>query len=242
MLIASTADILFFRIYFEKSANYISGGSKVIKRINTLLPQALIVIVLLNPKDRAYSWYQHQKAHKDELALKYSFEEVLTGKDPKLESLRNHCLDPGLYLKHIKNVHNAVSFDKIIIVDGDMLKTHPAIVMNEFVDKIRKKFLKKLGYRRSKLHTNEKFLNSITDFNYEKEIYLDAAKGKFCKKSISPGNSDFSMHHCLGSGKGRKYPRMSDKAWSYLEHFYKEPNAELAEYLRLNNFDVPAWA
>ena len=48
------------------------------KRRKALLPSVQLISVLLEPGERAYSWYQHQKAHTIETALQHSFYEVIT--------------------------------------------------------------------------------------------------------------------------------------------------------------------
>ena len=48
------------------------------KRGKALLPSVQLISVLLEPGERAYSWYQHQKAHTIETALQHSFYEVIT--------------------------------------------------------------------------------------------------------------------------------------------------------------------
>ena len=48
------------------------------KREKALLPSAQLISVLLEPGERAYSWYQHQKAHTIETAMQHSFYEVIT--------------------------------------------------------------------------------------------------------------------------------------------------------------------
>lgn len=48
---------------------------------------------------------QHQRAHDDPVALKYSFNEVITaGHDApvKLRVLQNRCLVPGWYAAHLE--------------------------------------------------------------------------------------------------------------------------------------------
>lgn len=42
---------------FEKSANYFDGD-KVPERVHALLPKVKLIIILINPIKRAYSWYQ----------------------------------------------------------------------------------------------------------------------------------------------------------------------------------------
>lgn len=44
-------------ISFEKSATYFDKSTAA-KQAHALLPKAKIIIILLNPVDRAYSWYQ----------------------------------------------------------------------------------------------------------------------------------------------------------------------------------------
>ena len=42
---------------FEKSANYFDGD-KVPERVHALLPNVKLIMILINPIKRAYSWYQ----------------------------------------------------------------------------------------------------------------------------------------------------------------------------------------
>ena len=47
---------------------------------------------------------QHQRAHKDPIALNYSFYAVLTADErmpSQVRDLRNRCLDPGMYAQHL---------------------------------------------------------------------------------------------------------------------------------------------
>lgn len=43
--------------YYEKSANYFDSEVAA-RRAAALLPKAKIITILINPADRAYSWYQ----------------------------------------------------------------------------------------------------------------------------------------------------------------------------------------
>lgn len=63
-------------IFLDKSATYFDDP-KVPRRVSSLLPEAHIVILLIDPADRAYSWYQHIKAHGDPIANEFSFDEVI---------------------------------------------------------------------------------------------------------------------------------------------------------------------
>lgn len=63
------------RYMFEKSATYFDGDL-VPKRAHQLLPSAKLVVILISPAKRAYSWYQHTRAHGDIIANNYSFYQV----------------------------------------------------------------------------------------------------------------------------------------------------------------------
>lgn len=79
------------RYLFEKSATYFDG-ELVPRRAHALLPKAKLITILLSPARRAYSWYQHTRAHGDPIANNYSFHAVITASDtaPKpLRDLRN---------------------------------------------------------------------------------------------------------------------------------------------------------
>eukprot|EP00061_Rhincodon_typus_P016128 g44177.t1 len=89
---------------FEKSANYFES-EVVPKRAMALLPRAKIIAILINPVERAYSWYQHQRAHHDSAALNYTFYQVITARPDaprEVRVLQNRCLLPGWYATHIE--------------------------------------------------------------------------------------------------------------------------------------------
>lgn len=48
---------------FEKSANYFPSEDTP-RRTAALLPKAKVITLLINPSDRAYSWYQVNTEHK----------------------------------------------------------------------------------------------------------------------------------------------------------------------------------
>lgn len=89
---------------FEKSATYFDS-EVVPRRGAALLPRAKIITVLINPADRAYSWYQHQRAHGDPVALNYTFYQVISASSHApllLRSLQSRCLVPGYYSTHLQ--------------------------------------------------------------------------------------------------------------------------------------------
>lgn len=55
----ATTDLL-----FEKSANYFHS-QEAPRRAASLVPKAKIITILIDPSDRAYSWYQVREPHTD---------------------------------------------------------------------------------------------------------------------------------------------------------------------------------
>ncbi|XP_040098349.1 bifunctional heparan sulfate N-deacetylase/N-sulfotransferase 2 isoform X2 [Oryx dammah] len=116
---------------FEKSATYFDS-EVVPRRGAALLPRAKIITVLTNPADRAYSWYQHQRAHGDPVALNYTFYQVISASSqapPALRSLQNRCLVPGYYSTHLQRWLTYYPSGQLLIVDGQELRTNPAASM-----------------------------------------------------------------------------------------------------------------
>uniref|UniRef100_A0A8D3CKH3 [heparan sulfate]-glucosamine N-sulfotransferase n=1 Tax=Scophthalmus maximus TaxID=52904 RepID=A0A8D3CKH3_SCOMX len=143
---------------FEKSANYFDTEVAP-KRAAALLPRAKILAVLINPSDRAYSWYQ------------------------------------------------------LHIVDGALLRSNPALVMEGI----------------------QRFLGVTPIFNYTQALMYDDSKGFWCQR-VEGGRAK-----CLGKSKGRKYPEMSPESRAFLAEYYREHNMELLRLLNRLGQPLPSW-
>ncbi|XP_060693399.1 bifunctional heparan sulfate N-deacetylase/N-sulfotransferase 1b [Hemiscyllium ocellatum] len=201
--------------FFEKSANYFDSEVAP-KRAVALLPKAKIITILINPADRAYSWYQHQRAHDDPVALKYSFYEVITARGdtvPKLRSLRNRCLIPGWYATHIERWLNHYHANQILVLDGHLLRAEPAATMEKV----------------------QKFLGLRNIADYHKLLIFDLKKGFWCQ--LLDGNKS----KCLGKSKGRRYPEMDSDSRAFLREYYRDSNIELSKLLYKLGQSLPTW-
>uniref|UniRef100_A0A6F9DLC2 [heparan sulfate]-glucosamine N-sulfotransferase n=1 Tax=Phallusia mammillata TaxID=59560 RepID=A0A6F9DLC2_9ASCI len=203
-------------ILFEKSATYFDQ-EVVPRRVAALLPKSHVVVILIDPAKRAYSWYQHMRSHDDPTALKYSFYQVVNakrqGSPPALISLQRRCLDPGFYAYHLERWTDGRRSDQIVIVDGEMLKEKPAVVMQHVQ--------KALGFK------------NIID--YSKKLKFDQKKGFFCQVT------EQKRLKCLGKSKGRLYPDMDDKSQMFLTKYYQVANTKLLQMLKSMNKPVPKW-
>ncbi|XP_073897701.1 bifunctional heparan sulfate N-deacetylase/N-sulfotransferase 3 isoform X3 [Castor canadensis] len=200
---------------FEKSANYFHS-EEAPKRAASLVPKAKIITILIDPSDRAYSWYQHQRSHEDPTALKFSFYEVISAgpwAPSELRTLQKRCLVPGWYASHIERWLVYFPPFQLLIIDGQQLRTDPATVMDEV----------------------QKFLGVSPHYNYSEALTFDSHKGFWCQL-LEEGKTK-----CLGKSKGRKYPPMDSDSRAFLSSYYRDHNVELSKLLHKLGQPLPSW-
>ncbi|XP_071975304.1 bifunctional heparan sulfate N-deacetylase/N-sulfotransferase 4-like [Engystomops pustulosus] len=206
----TTSDFL-----FEKSANYFQS-EEVPKRVAALLPKSKIITILIDPSDRAYSWYQHQRSHRDPTALKYNFYEVITADrkaSTELQALQKRCLQPGQYSTHIERWLTYFPPSQLLIIDGQHLRSDPAIVMDEV----------------------QTFLGVSPHYNYSETLTFSTEKGFWCQLL------DGGKTKCLGKNKGRKYAPMDLESRVFLSSYYQDHNIELSKLLHRLGQPLPSW-
>nr|XP_048282435.1 bifunctional heparan sulfate N-deacetylase/N-sulfotransferase 2 isoform X4 [Myodes glareolus] len=200
---------------FEKSATYFDS-EVVPRRGAALLPRAKIITVLTNPADRAYSWYQHQRAHGDPVALNYTFYQVISASSQAplvLRSLQSRCLVPGYYSTHLQRWLTYYPSGQLLIVDGQELRINPATSME----------------------TIQKFLGITPFLNYTRTLRFDEDKGFWCQ-GLEGGKT-----RCLGKSKGRRYPDMDTESRLFLTDFFRNHNLELSKLLIRLGQPAPLW-
>ncbi|XP_028714950.1 bifunctional heparan sulfate N-deacetylase/N-sulfotransferase 4 [Peromyscus leucopus] len=200
---------------FEKSANYFHS-EEAPKRAASLVPKAKIITILIDPSDRAYSWYQHQRSHEDPAALRFNFYEVITTghwAPPDLKTLQRRCLIPGWYAVHIERWLAYFATSQLLIIDGQQLRSDPATVMDEV----------------------QKFLGVTPHYNYSDALTFDPQKGFWCQL-LEGGKTK-----CLGKSKGRKYPPMDPESRTFLSNYYRDHNVELSKLLHRLGQPLPSW-
>ncbi|NXI33124.1 NDST3 sulfotransferase, partial [Sterrhoptilus dennistouni] len=200
---------------FEKSANYFHS-EEAPRRAASLIPKAKIITILIDPSDRAYSWYQHQRSHEDPAALKFSFYQVITAgprAPSELRALQKRCLAPGWYATHIERWLTYFPPYQLLIIDGQQLRSDPATVMDEV----------------------QKFLGVSPHYNYSEALTFDSHKGFWCQL-LEEGKTK-----CLGKSKGRKYPPMDSECRAFLSSYYRDHNVELSKLLHKLGQPLPSW-
>ncbi|XP_029434510.1 bifunctional heparan sulfate N-deacetylase/N-sulfotransferase 4-like [Rhinatrema bivittatum] len=200
---------------FEKSANYFHS-EEAPKRAAALVPKAKLITILIDPSDRAYSWYQHQRTHEDLTALQYTFYEVITAAlhaPSKLRALQRRCLMPGWYANHIERWLAHFPSSQLLIIDGHLWRADPVIGMDEV----------------------QRFLGVSPHLNYSDILRFDPEIGFWCQL-MAEGKTQ-----CVGRSKGQKYPSMDLESRSYLSQHYREPNVDLSRLLHRLGQPLPSW-
>lgn len=153
-------------------------------------------------------------AHNDSTTQNYTIEEIFTGNFSDTEHLRQRCLYPGLYAKHLDRWLDHFSPSQLILIDSKRLRYQPELVMRELL-------------------TQLKIFNKT--FNFSKRLKFVSEKGFYCV--IQENN----RQKCLGQSKGRKYEPMVESVRQYLNNFYKVPNEALKKLLIKYNFTLPSF-
>ncbi|KAM8764081.1 bifunctional heparan sulfate N-deacetylase/N-sulfotransferase 3 [Rhynchonycteris naso] len=200
---------------FEKSANYFHS-EEAPRRAASLVPKAKIITILIDPSDRAYSWYQHQRSHEDPAARSFSFHQVVSAgprAPPELRALQRRCLVPGWYASHLERWLLYFPPFQLLIIDGQQLRMDPAPVMDDI----------------------QKFLGVPRHYNYSEALTFDSHKGFWCQL-LEEGKTK-----CLMRSKGRRYPPMDPESRAFLSSYYRDHNVELSRLLHRLGQPLPAW-
>lgn len=151
--------------------------------------------------------------HNDSTALQFSAEQVFLQNDTATSHLRNRCLIPGMYARHLQRWFDYFTPLQLILIDGKQLRIDPQLVIS-------------LLYAQLKLPADSVNLSKSLRFVAEKGFYC-AVKGKTQKLK------------CLGQNKGRKYSAMTDKLRNFLTKFYAPYNDALSYILTYYKFSLP---
>uniref|UniRef100_A0A0X3P2D7 [heparan sulfate]-glucosamine N-sulfotransferase n=1 Tax=Schistocephalus solidus TaxID=70667 RepID=A0A0X3P2D7_SCHSO len=207
-------------IRFEKSATYFDSFLAPDRVLALLSSRAKLIFLLKDPLQRAYSWYQHQRSHREEAALHFTFAEVLRASGPeqaaslvrqqrlasggdagtnnsssalaaRLLALNRRCLQPGTYAPFIDQWLLRFPPHQILLLDADQLVSAPAVLMDRV----------------------QEFLNVESYVNYSTLFQFNERKRFFCLSGGPYPAAGRLLHWdqesglwCLSRNKGRSYP------------------------------------
>uniref|UniRef100_A0A671KC57 Bifunctional heparan sulfate N-deacetylase/N-sulfotransferase 1 n=1 Tax=Sinocyclocheilus anshuiensis TaxID=1608454 RepID=A0A671KC57_9TELE len=164
---------------------------------------------------KGIDWYMEYFPLPSNTSSDFYFEKSANYFDSEVAARRAAALLPKAKIITIliKPADRAYSWYQILVLDGQMLRTEPALVM----DKI------------------QKFLGLTNTLNYHKILAFDPKKGFWCQLL------DGGKTKCLGKSKGRRYPDMDVDSRIFLREYYHERNIELSKLLYKMGQPLPSW-
>ncbi|XP_018649753.1 putative heparan sulfate n-deacetylase/n-sulfotransferase [Schistosoma mansoni] len=218
------------QIRFEKSATYFDNP-KSPARIQALMPEVKLIVLLRNPIERAYSWYQHRLAHRDIAPQLLSFVDLMRLMQQLVSSI-NHlwsrCIGPGNYEQYLRNWLTYFPASQLLLLDADRFSRNPVPIM-----KIVQQFI--LVHRQ---------------LDYSQYLHFNRKKGFFC---VTTRNAFSWNNGCLGRSKGRTYEPLDRNTLlpNLMELYFSEANHKLYRLLQkyplwsstltLNTHKLPSW-
>ena len=162
-----------------------------------------------------YIRYQHIKAHNNKIANNNTFFDIMMSNKANLNlyKIKERCLDPGNYYKHLKRWLKEFLPKQIYLLDADTLRHEPYKCLNEL----------------------QKFFELKKFIDYRQILVFDERKSFYCVKKSA------DKIKCLGSGKGRKYPEIDKNSYDYLKQYYLESNTKLKILLERHEYNIPEW-
>lgn len=243
--------------YLDKSATYFDDP-KAPRRAAALLPDVHILLLLIDPADRAYSWYQHMRAHGDSVASELTFDELLDWQEsPSISSRRRRRHDERSRPTASARSVNGTEMDssRIEHLVGALRNRclHPGYYSSHLSN-----WLQHFDSRQVVIIDGEWFkYNPVAVMNrlqlllrlpgspdYAKLLVRSESKGFYCERLVSSSSSSSSSRNqikCLGSGKGRRYEPMSQAARAWLNNHYLGHNKQLAKLLYDIGQPLPTW-
>jgi len=197
-------------VIFEKSATYFDSVDAP-RMVHALLPDVRIVVICTEPGDRAYSWYQHMKAHNDSTAQSVTFDELLASTTGLTGRLRARAITAGRYAHHLERWLEMFPSKQIYIMDGEFLKQKPHLAMEKL----------------------QRFLQ-MSPIDYSQLLKFNPKKGFYC--AVVSG-----QEKCLGISKGRQYEAMSSTARTLLHASFHADNLALHKLIVKNGWQTPDW-
>uniref|UniRef100_A0A3B3BE32 Bifunctional heparan sulfate N-deacetylase/N-sulfotransferase 1 n=1 Tax=Oryzias melastigma TaxID=30732 RepID=A0A3B3BE32_ORYME len=164
---------------------------------------------------RGIDWYMEYFPLPSNTSSDYYFEKSANYFDSEVTAQRAAALLPKAKIITIliSPADRAYSWYQLLVLDGQMLKTEPASIM----DKI------------------QKFLGLTNIINYHKILAFDPKKGFWCQL-LEGGKTK-----CLGKSKGRRYPDMDPESQEFLREYYRDHNIELSKLLYRMGQPLPSW-
>ena len=181
-------------VTIEKTPEFANTCSP--ERIHYFFPHVKLILVVRDPIDRAVSQYLQQFLKN---VVNITFEEKVLTRSGELDT-QYIAINQSLYDYHLKRWLQYFSLEQMHIVHGDKIsKDNPT----------------------RQLVKVAKFLN-LQPYFKEEMFFFNKTKGFYCWKQPNPRKpSAAEVPTCLGGGKGRQHPTISEAVLEKMRVLYK---------------------
>ena len=198
------------QITIEKSPSYFIAADTPL-RMSMVSRNLKLIVIVRDPIERAISDFTQLDARKQKKdGTRHTFEELALRSGGEVVNADYSSIAVSMYDVHFKRWLKYFSRNQIHIVNGD-------------------KFIKNPVPELQKLET---FL-SVSTFYQQEMFFFNEEKGFYCWKK--PSRRGIETPFCLGSGKGREHPVISESALEKLKSFF-QPHNEVFYSLTGENF------
>ncbi|XP_074641458.1 heparan sulfate glucosamine 3-O-sulfotransferase 1-like [Tubulanus polymorphus] len=187
------------QVTIEKSPAYFIT-EEVPQRIYAMNSSIKLLLIVRNPTVRTISDYT--QIHYNKLARNkshQSFEQLAIDQVTGKVNLHLKAIRTSIYHRHMERWLEIFPASQVLIVDGDELIRNP-------IPQIKRV---------------EKFLGLAHRITRE-NFYFNETKGFYCMRNEG-------QDHCLGTGKGRKHPRVHPEVMEKLNNFFRPHNERFFE-------------
>lgn len=239
--------------HFDKSATYFDDP-KVAARAKSLLPEARIVILLVDPADRAYSWYQHIRAHGDIVANSMSFEQIIMSTDDNDGAGETENRNNSININNSSyggSGESTASAGRRALRSRCLQPGYYSVHLSRWLEHFPSHqiiIIDGQWFRQNPASVMNKLqliLRVEQKLDYKNLLVFSEQKGFYCQRSPPPAVDNSDSHRkeikCLGPSKGRKYLPMGHEIRLFLNRHYLAYNKQLARLLSDIGQPLPVW-
>ena len=187
------------QIAIEKSPSYFIAADTPL-RMSMVSRNLKLILIVRDPIERAISDFTQLDARRQKKdGTRHTFEELALRSGGEVVNSDYSSITVSMYDVHFKRWLKYFSRNQIHIVNGDKFIKNPV----------------------PELHKLETFL-SVSTFYQQEMFFFNKEKGFYCWKKTS--RKGIEAPFCLGSGKGREHPVISESALEKLKAFFQPHN------------------
>ncbi|CAH8653041.1 unnamed protein product [Schistosoma haematobium] len=248
------------QIRFEKSATYFDNP-KSPARIYALMPKVKLIVLLRNPIERAYSWYQHRLAHRDIAPQLLSFVDLMQYGHNLTEATLLSIVPTDRFSNLSIDINNSSLMRQLVSSINHLWSrctgpgNYEQYLRNWLTYFPASQLLLLDADRFSRnpvpiMKIVQQFILVRRQLDYSQYLHFNRKKGFFCVVTRNAFNWN---NGCLGRSKGRTYEQLDRNILlpNLMELYFSKANHKLYRLLQkyplwnsaltLNTHKLPSW-